>query len=66
MSKKRELELAAHTHLSKMIQEFLKRYSRPRQRYERLERGLEEVDAARLTLLSELRGEWPNRKEEDE
>ena len=64
MSKKRksrgEIELAALSHLLEYMQIFLDRYSRPRQRFDKLEAAIEEVGKARLMLLAEVEGGAPS------
>lgn len=56
MGKTRDLEFAHLTHMVEYIDMFLKRHSRPRQRYEKLEEAREEVEMERLLLKAEMEG----------
>ena len=59
---KREIELATFTHLQNYIETVLKRYSRPKRRFDKLEEALKEVGYWRLLLLAEIEGDSPGIK----
>jgi hypothetical protein len=56
MARTREIEMAHLTHMVEYIDMFLRRHSRPRQRYEKLEEAREEVEMERLLLKAEIEG----------
>lgn len=52
----RDRKYSTLVHLEEQIKQFLRRYSRPSNRYEHLSRGLEEVGRERALLYAEING----------